>query len=211
MKIIKKIIVVLVCMIHSIKISAVEPIHNSIYNTPSSSNAIYNGYNLFTENEQFPETFNGNDDDLDVEIDDLDHNDDQNEEIIEKDENPRHNSLLEIAIINNDLAGAKNIIDEGRIDCNYQNKDGRTALHFAAAQDAIQIVLLLLQHGADIAIQDFQGWTPLHAAVDANAFTVATTLLDNKADCTIKTFEDETPQDLVKNDIMKAMLQEKCV
>jgi len=184
-------------------LQAKDPIHNSIYNTPSSSNAIYNGYNLFTENEEFPETLNGHEDDLDIE--------DHHDEATQESANPRHNSMLEESIIENDPIEVQKILGAGQVNVNYQNKDGRTALHFAAAQDNNQIVLLLLQHGADINCSDFQGWTALHAAVNANAFDVVTTLLKNKADSSIENTESKKAQDYAKNDIMKNILEGKAV
>ncbi len=192
----KNIILWLFCIALFYQLTAEQPIHNSIYNTPSSSNAIYNGYNLFTENDNYPEQLDGRDDDLDVEND-----------ILAISENPRHNSLLQKMIIDNNLTGVQNLLHEGTIDVNYQNKDGRTALHFAALEDNNQIVLLLLEYSAQISLQDYQGWTPLHVAVDANAFAVVKTLIMHHADTSIENNESKTPQDYAKNDMMKSLLQ----
>ena len=184
-------------------LQAIEPIHNSIYNTPSSSNSIYNGNNTFVEDTPFPEKLNGNEDDLDVEYD---HNDES-----QALENYRHNSILEIAVMNNDVSQVQELLNNQKIDINYQNKDGRTALHFAAAQDNNRIAQLLLEHGANITTADWQGWTPLHVAVDANAFAVVKTLIDHKANLFTENVEGKTPQDYAKNDIMKEILAGKSV
>jgi ankyrin repeat protein len=208
----KKLIISSITCLLLANLQAKDPIHNSIYNTPSSSNAIYNGYNLFTENEEFPEKLNGHEDDLNVEEDyDNQNSDSDNDDTPEEQANFRHNSILEQSIINRDFAAVQNILNAGQVNVNYQNKDGRSALHFAAAQDNNRIVLLLLQHGADINCTDFQGWTPLHAAVDTNAFDVVTTLLEHKADSSIENTENKKAQDYAKNDIMKEVLQGKAV
>ena len=202
----KNILLWLFCILLCYQLTADKPIHNSIYNTSSSSNAIYNSYNLFTENDNFPEKLNGKEDDLDVQDDYSDEDDDEEENASDESDNLRHNSLLQKSILNNDLAAVQNIINEGQIDKNYSNKDGRTALHFAAAQDDNQIVLLLLDKGADSSAQDLEGWTPLHVAVDANAFAVVKTLIEHHADLFAKNVDDKMPIDYAKNDMMKSLL-----
>jgi len=199
----KNILLWLFCIILCYQLTAEQQIHNSIYNSPSSSNAIYNGYNLFTENDNFTEHFNGQDDDLDVD-DDIDDYEDASDHLSD---NPRHNSLLQNAVLDNDLTAAQDILHDKKIDVNYQNKDGRTALHFAAGQDNNALTLILLDHGANVALHDYQGWTPLHAAVDSNAFSVVKTLLDNKADLLAENFEGKKSVDYAKNDIMRSILK----
>jgi ankyrin repeat protein len=46
----------------------------------------------------------------------------------------------------------------------YQNKYGRTPLHWAAYGGRFDVVKLLLEHGADPNTQDEDGRTPLHKA-----------------------------------------------
>ncbi len=48
-----------------------------------------------------------------------------------------------------------------RIPVNHQNNCGETALHRAAREGAVSLIKLLLDSGADIAIQDNEGNTPL--------------------------------------------------
>lgn len=46
------------------------------------------------------------------------------------------------------------LLEDGRVDVDLPNLDGRTALRLAAQNNACERVLLLLQHGADPAVQD---------------------------------------------------------
>lgn len=58
---------------------------------------------------------------------------------------------------------------------------GRTPLHYAANDGAADIVLRLLQEGADPALADDNGWTALHFAAQSNAVEAARALLDGGA------------------------------
>ncbi len=174
----------------SLWLQADNPIHNSIYNVPYTT-GIYNSNNTFVEDEVFTQDFNGNEDDLDVQ-------DNSMQQV-----NSRHNSLLHNAVIANKIDDVKNILQDGKIYINYQNKDGRTALHDAAAADNSSMVLYLIEHGADVSMQDYEGWTPLHVAVHANAFDVTKILLDHHADNNLRNADDKIALDYATNDIMK--------
>ncbi|WP_257264172.1 ankyrin repeat domain-containing protein [Endozoicomonas sp. ONNA2] len=51
------------------------------------------------------------------------------------------------------------LIENGKVEINAQDKEGRTALHIAANQGRIEIVRELLKRGADFNIQDNEGMT----------------------------------------------------
>ena len=58
---------------------------------------------------------------------------------------------------------------------------GQTPLHIAAETNALDVVNVLVEHGADIHAghwNDDGGWIPLEFAVNANALSVATMLVD---------------------------------
>lgn len=183
----------------SLYLQADNPIHNSIYNVPYTT-GIYNSNNTFVEDEPFVQNFNGNQDDLDVQ-----------ENISMQQVNPRHNSMLHRAVIANKINDVKSIIQNHKIDINYQNKDGRTALHYAAAADNSAMVLYLLEHGAHVGVQDYEGWTPLHVAVHANAFDVVKILFEYHADGNLRNADDKTALDYAKNDIMRNIFMEQKV
>ncbi len=47
---------------------------------------------------------------------------------------------------------------------NARGPKGRTALHYAAAAGFLQVMAVLLDHGADYRLRDHQGETPLALA-----------------------------------------------
>ncbi|KAJ5767325.1 uncharacterized protein N7511_004941 [Penicillium nucicola] len=54
---------------------------------------------------------------------------------------------------------------------------GKTALHVATAHDRVDIVLLLLEHGASVNAASDGGWTPLHNACDKGCEGIVRILL----------------------------------
>ncbi|WP_072802806.1 ankyrin repeat domain-containing protein [Rhodococcoides yunnanense] len=59
---------------------------------------------------------------------------------------------------------------------------GRTALHYAAAENRINDVRQLLADGADVNSRDHQQWTPLIFAAQLGFVDVVTVLLNHGAD-----------------------------
>ena len=57
-----------------------------------------------------------------------------------------------------------------------------SGLHMAAGGGFVDIVVLLLQHGASVSLANGCGWTPLHAALHANQMDVARILTRAGAD-----------------------------
>jgi len=183
--------------IQSLDARYIQQAHDSIYNTEVSSNAIYNGYNLFVEDLPV-EDFKPQDDDLDVEV--------EIPALTSGFKNNRHNSKLENAVLQNNEKLVEQLLKNPKVFVNYRNKEGKTALHFAVDQKNTEIVRLLLAQGANPNISDNLGWTPLHIAAQVNAFTIVQLLLDVGADINSENLQGQIPADLANNHEMKNLL-----
>jgi ankyrin repeat protein len=65
-------------------------------------------------------------------------------------------------------------------------QDGRTAMHFAAARGDVDLIQLLLEHGAAVNVRDaITGATPLHWALRCGKASAAQRLLAAGADASI--------------------------
>jgi len=92
-------------------------------------------------------------------------------------------------------------------DPNQRTKDQQTLLHIAADNSDLEIVKLLIAHGAEVNTKGFRGYTPLHLAVDADCDTsarddrrltdlpVTRILIESGADESIRDDEGEVPRD----------------
>ena len=81
------------------------------------------------------------------------------------------------------------------------NSPSNNSLHAAPIQSAaaaghLEIVRLLIQHGADPNVREQGGYTPLHAAAQNDDEEMIRTLLFGGADLNIKSKDDKTPLDL---------------
>lgn len=166
--------------------------HDSIYNVPYST-TIYD--NALTDPVQFDDDMNGNQDDLDVEMPSLNPK-----------QNVRQKNYLIQAVQDNNYYRVENVVHSKKCNVNYQDRDGRTALHYAAVNDNRAIVQLLLESNLDVNIVDNEGWTALHVAVDKNAYNVVQMLIDHNADRDAKNLDGMTPFDYARNDMIKAIL-----
>ena len=70
------------------------------------------------------------------------------------------------------------------VNVNYQNPDGRTALHFAACSGRLEVVQILLNNGAEIDLEDKHHHTPLVLSVEAKKYDVMLHLITSGADVT---------------------------
>ena len=64
---------------------------------------------------------------------------------------------------------------------NVQDRKGKTPLHFAVQMGTKDLVLSLLEAGADLSVQDCNGWQCLHYAVHAQKIEVVRILLSRGA------------------------------
>jgi hypothetical protein len=93
------------------------------------------------------------------------------------------------AAFSGNLEVVRILIEYDPADINARDEDGSTPLLFASqCQDFKDgsVLQLLLEHGADVNVQDQIGWTPLHQASINGALEVVCLLLDHGADVELK-------------------------
>lgn len=76
---------------------------------------------------------------------------------------------------------------------NAPDREGRTSLHYAAADGLTQMAALLLKHGAKSDAKDLHQITPLHFAVKAYAPAIAHLLIIDGAEVDAPDHEGNTP------------------
>ena len=59
-----------------------------------------------------------------------------------------------------------------------RDRDGRTALHYAAFEGQVEAIERLIREGADVDAQDDRGYTPLHFAAQEFRVDAARALID---------------------------------
>jgi ankyrin repeat protein len=94
-------------------------------------------------------------------------------------------------------------------------KEGQTLLCEAVQKYQRQIVLFLLQNGADVNAKDKRGFTPLHYAAEKGYVQIAELLIDRGANVNAKDTNDETPLHIAAlcghKDIILALLAAEAV
>jgi len=109
---------------------------------------------------------------------------------------PDKETPLTLAILDNDIDKAKQLIDKGA-DVNKKNKLGESPLISTSYYDDktidLDMLKLLLKNGANPAIGDEQDYTVLHAAVSMGDIKAIDLLLQYKADINMKDSYGESP------------------
>lgn len=91
---------------------------------------------------------------------------------------------------------------------NLQDRQGKTALHYAVMAGDIFFVNILLLHGALIDMQDHEGKTPLYYSVENNHVPITDLLIDKGANKKIGTFENGTlPEDICRSQAMRSIFK----
>ena len=94
-------------------------------------------------------------------------------------DNSKHISLLD-ACYHGDVSRVQGLLKE-KVDVNYQDENGCTALHIAAAQEQNAICGYLLENGAKKCLRNAKGRTALHnAAIAGNTRTISLLLRHKK-------------------------------
>jgi serine/threonine-protein phosphatase 6 regulatory ankyrin repeat subunit B len=90
------------------------------------------------------------------------------------------------------------LLIEHDADVNIKNtEDGGTLLHAAAYNGWLDVVQLLVAHGANVHSRDFEGETPLHRAALGRHMDVVSFLVSHGADMYAASKRNKTPQDLL--------------
>ena len=89
----------------------------------------------------------------------------------------------------------------------WQDGDGRTALHECAYKNRPEILRMLIDAGADLNMQDNRGRTPLQYCVDWNHPEILRMLLDAGADKTIPNNNGTLPYELADTQELKELLK----
>jgi ankyrin repeat protein len=82
----------------------------------------------------------------------------------------KNRSALHLACLDGDLYVVEQLLadEPGRLappaDINLQDRDGRTCLHYACRSGHTNIVLYLIEQGADMGVKDVHGWRAVDAA-----------------------------------------------
>ncbi len=90
------------------------------------------------------------------------------------------NRRLAVAVNSGRLPEARQLLSDGA-DPNFRQAWDEPLISFAAAFDTIEMVQLLIDHGADIHLCDKDGVTPLAAALESGHFDIATFFIQKGA------------------------------
>jgi ankyrin repeat protein len=102
------------------------------------------------------------------------------EQSTNKKETYAKNYPLHYAVAHGDLDKAKEILQSKTIEIDAKDHNDFTPLHIATGRENYELVIELLQHGADPNAQDGEGNTPLHFAAEGNNLKILKCLVKNK-------------------------------
>ncbi|XP_004710864.1 ankyrin repeat domain-containing protein 66 [Echinops telfairi] len=103
---------------------------------------------------------------------------------------------LHQAVAMGDYNSVKKILKKGLCDPNYKDVDwnDRTPLHWAAIKGQMEVVHLLVEHGARPCLVTDVGWTPAHFAAESGHLNVLKTLHALHAAIDAPDFFGDTPK-----------------
>ncbi|QGQ93738.1 ankyrin repeat domain-containing protein [Paenibacillus psychroresistens] len=97
------------------------------------------------------------------------------------------------ALLTEDLTLLMELLEAG-CDVNAQDEEGRTALIQAALYNNVEVVQILIEHGANVNTRDFfNGYAALHFAARNSSLELMQLLLKHKAEVDIKDINGNTP------------------
>ncbi|CAH0546464.1 unnamed protein product [Brassicogethes aeneus] len=106
--------------------------------------------------------------------------------------------LLEAAA-RNDLEEVKRLLSKG-VSPDSCNEDGLTALHQSCIDDNEPMLMLLLDHGANVNAEDTEKWTPLHAAATCAHIRLVKILITRGANLLAVNADGNMPYDICEDE-----------
>ncbi|XP_072325117.1 uncharacterized protein bcl3 isoform X2 [Scyliorhinus torazame] len=106
---------------------------------------------------------------------------------------------LHVAINSRNKGIATHLLDQGADVDAVDIKSGRTPLVHAAESNYMDMVNLLLEHGANVNLQTYSGNTALHSSSGRGLMEIVKVLLKNGADSSIKNCHNDTSLMVAKN------------
>ena len=94
------------------------------------------------------------------------------------------------------------------VPANSKDKDGYSALYWAAFSSYTDIVHKLISSGADVNVRNCHYWTPLHAAAHNSNTEMMKFLLQHGADPFIKNNRGETALDIARTFLGEEEIQQ---
>ncbi|KAL1006023.1 hypothetical protein UPYG_G00066900 [Umbra pygmaea] len=94
---------------------------------------------------------------------------------------------------------------------NCANTDGITALHQACIDGSMEVMVFLLDHGANVNQVDSEGWTPLHVAATCGNLDITDFLLQHSASLTAVNCDGDVPLDIAEDEATESLLKEYTV
>ena len=116
--------------------------------------------------------------------------------------------MLHYAVRDNNINKVRTLL-RGKTDVNARYRNGDPLLYYAVMKGYIDIVKLLLEHGADANAHDrFINWGPLHIAAQSGNIEIVKLLLEHGADVHDSAGNGDTPlhNAVISNKIETAML-----
>ena len=118
------------------------------------------------------------------------------------------NVIFNQAVVEGDVAKVKFLLKYGgkQIAINEKNKYGLTPLQQSCLEGNLALVMLLLDHGANIEGRDNNGWSPLHFAIVSGHCNITSLLIDSCANLTCVDCKGRLPVDLVQTEEMLVLI-----
>lgn len=89
---------------------------------------------------------------------------------------------------------------------NIGDNTGTSPLMWAAMNNQVSAIAVLLRYNADINLQDDDGWTALHFAAASDSYRAVEIILKNNADVNITDIEGKKASDLTSDTDIQALL-----
>lgn len=118
------------------------------------------------------------------------------------------NVIFNQAVVEGDVAKVKFLLKYGgkQIAINEKNKYGLTPLQQSCLEGNLALVMLLLDHGANIEGKDNNGWSPLHFAIVSGHCHITSLLIDSCANLTCVDCKGRLPVDLAQTEEMLVLI-----